>query len=185
MGKCSEITEIFSHIINIKPAFSAPMQITVKGNGIDCEKLARQWEVPSVDSFYADIKLSKWKRIGVYVEGKVFAKITQVCVITLESVVFEIEESIGCILVPDSSKLLLPNDDCSGKKRVVEVRGPDFFAFSSDGMVDIGAVVANFVAVAINPYPKKEGAVFSDVYDNVTNNSTPVSFCIPKGGNEN
>lgn len=68
--------------------------------------------------------------------------------------------------MPSSSKFLYPNGDTSGKKSVVEVRDLDILPFSKDGIIDIGAVVSDFIAVAIDPYPKKEGILFSDIYDN-------------------
>ncbi|XCE17721.1 hypothetical protein Q7L99_03505 [Candidatus Liberibacter asiaticus] len=45
------------------------------------------------------------------------------------------------------------------------IREPDILPFSEDGVIDIGAVIADFTAIAINPYPKKEGITFSNIYD--------------------
>ncbi|AHA27776.1 hypothetical protein [Candidatus Liberibacter americanus] len=164
MGKSLDITEKFSRIINVKSVFSSPMKIKIEANRFDCENLAKQWEVSAVESLYADIKLSKWKRIGVRVEGTVYAKIIQVCVITLEPLTSYIEESLGCVLVPNSSKLLLSNYNCSGKNEF-EIKGVDIIGFAEDGTIDIGFLVSDFAALAINPYPKKEGSVFSDIYN--------------------
>ncbi|MEG8099245.1 DUF177 domain-containing protein [Candidatus Liberibacter brunswickensis] len=141
------------------------MNFKIKADILDCEKLAKQWGVISVENWSADVKLSAWKKVGVRMSGKVCAKIIQACVITLDSVQSEVEDSVSCIFVPSSSKFFYPNGDISGKKNVVEARELDILPFSDDGIIDIGAVIADFTAVAINPYPKKEGVIFSDVYD--------------------
>ncbi|MBL0848486.1 MAG: hypothetical protein EU981_00035 [Candidatus Liberibacter ctenarytainae] len=165
MAKHSEISERFSYMVNVRQIFSSPKNFIVEANVHDCEKLARQWEVLSVESLYADVHLSSWKRIGIRVKGVVHARVVQTCVITLEPVLSKIEESLGCIFVPDSSKLLYPKHDSSSGsgKNIAEVRGPDILPFSDDGIIDIGSMVADTVAVAVNPYPRKEGVSFSDI----------------------
>ncbi|QTP64418.1 hypothetical protein HUT03_03885 [Candidatus Liberibacter africanus] len=141
------------------------MIVKIEADILDCEKLAAQWGVISVESWYADVKLSVWKKVGVRMSGNVCATIVQSCVITLEPVLSKAEDTVGCIFVPSSSKFLYPNGDTSGKKNVVEVRELDILHFSDGGIIDIGAVAADFTAVAINPYPKKEGAIFSHACD--------------------
>ncbi|KGB27804.1 hypothetical protein GS16_01495 [Candidatus Liberibacter solanacearum] len=153
----------FSYCVSIQ---SVPINMKIEANGLDCQKLAEEWDVLSVDNLCADVKLSSWKKGGIRLSGKVCAAIVQACVITLDPLLLQIEESLGCIFVPSSSKFLYPNGDTSGKKSVVEVRELDILPFSKDGIIDIGAVVADFIAVAIDPYPKKEGILFSDIYDN-------------------
>ncbi|AGH17062.1 hypothetical protein WSI_03460 [Candidatus Liberibacter asiaticus str. gxpsy] len=141
------------------------MNLKLKADSLDCKKLAEQLGVMSVESWCADVKLSVWKKVGVRMSGNLYATIIQSCVITLEPLLSEVEDTLGCIFVPSSSKFLYPNGDTSGKKNVVVIREPDILPFSEDGVIDIGAVIADFTAIAINPYPKKEGITFSNIYD--------------------
>ncbi|MBA5724192.1 hypothetical protein H0G72_03535 [Liberibacter sp. Z1] len=135
---------------------SSPANVKIEADVLDCKKLAKQWDVSSVESLYADVKLYLWKKIGIRLTGKVYAKLTQVCVITLEPVISEIEESLGCLFVQDLRHI---ND--SPNKALIEAQGPDILTFSGDGVIDIGLAVSELAAVAINPYPKKKGVAFS------------------------
>lgn len=71
----------FSYCVSIQ---SVPINMKIEANGLDCQKLAEEWDVLSVDNLCADVKLSSWKKGGIRLSGKVCATIVQACVITLD-----------------------------------------------------------------------------------------------------
>jgi uncharacterized metal-binding protein YceD (DUF177 family) len=63
--------------------------------------LARAADAVSVEALDAELQVRPWSDDGFAVTGKVRAKLTQTCVVTLEPVAAEIDEAIDVKLVPD------------------------------------------------------------------------------------
>ena len=154
-----------------KPPFSYPVKVgnisanavTVKVSADDRERkeLAEVWQVVEVKSLAAEVYLSRWKKDGVRVKGRVQAEIVQACVVTLEPVESRIDEEFEQIFVPEGSKLarVVAND---AAEMVLDPDGPDLPEEFSGDSIDIGEAITEFAALAIDPYPRKQGAEFSD-----------------------
>lgn len=81
--------------------------------------------------------------------GTVRGEIVQTCVVTLEPFDAVVEEEIDLRFAPDAPAL----DD--------ETAPPDAPDPIVDGKIDLGSVTAEFLALGLDPYPKKPGAAFS------------------------
>lgn len=98
---------------------------------------------------------------GLRATGRVSATVGQTCVVTLEPVENEVEESIDVIFTPSAGDFVA--EDLSG----AGVSGDAAFEFGetpevfSDGTADLGAVAAEFLLLGIDPYPRKPGAEFT------------------------
>jgi uncharacterized metal-binding protein YceD (DUF177 family) len=91
-------------------------------------------------------------RGGLRVSGNVEATVGQTCVVTLEPIENEIDESVDLVLVPAET---LPAG-ASGHTAEAD-DGPEPLV---DGMIDLGKIATEFLLLAIDPYPRKPGAVF-------------------------
>jgi len=118
--------------------------------------LAGEHGLLGVDKFRADLTLQPWKADGVRVHGHVRATIVQACIVSLEPVVAEIDEAVDAVFVPEGSKLALPNWIERGEM-VLDAEGPDAPETFSGDTIDVGAVAEEFFALAIDPYPRKQG----------------------------
>ncbi len=85
-------------------------------------------------------------RDGVHVVGTVLARVGQTCVITLEPIEDDIEAPVDLVFAPPQ-----------GKKAELSADAPELLV---DATVDLGAVATEFLVLALDPYPRKEGAVF-------------------------
>jgi uncharacterized metal-binding protein YceD (DUF177 family) len=97
-------------------------------------------------------------RIGgrVHVAGRVQAKVGQTCVVTLEPIENEIDEEVDLIFAP--AEEIAPQtgvDDDDGESPLVEPPEP-----IENGMIDLGRLAADVLFLAIDPYPRKAGAMF-------------------------
>ncbi len=119
------------------------------------EGLRERFGVQALDAVHADLKISPRRGGGLKVAGVVSAKVTQGCVVTLEPVEEEIEETICVIYVPEGSSE--PESAGNADPDVLE----EYDAFDGE-TVDLGELAAQQIAAAINPYPRKEGAVFGN-----------------------
>jgi uncharacterized metal-binding protein YceD (DUF177 family) len=154
-----------------KPPFSYPVKVgnisanavtvTLEADARELEALARFWQVDAVKSLTAELQVARWKKDGVRLKGEVKTDIVQSCVVTLEPVESTIRENFEQIFVPEGSKLarIVTND---AAEMVLDPDGPDLpEAFSGD-TIDVGVVVVEFAALAIDPYPRKPGIEFAD-----------------------
>lgn len=117
------------------------------------EELAGRAGVSAVVSLIARLKVKPEGR-GVIVEGVLDATVRQICVVTLDPFENAIRETISLRFVPESSaELRVPETE--------EIAGEDPPEPLVDGKLDLAPVVAEFLALAVDPYPRKPGAVFA------------------------
>jgi uncharacterized metal-binding protein YceD (DUF177 family) len=154
-----------------RPAFSYPVKVghisanavTVKLEADPRERaaLAELWQVLTVNSLTAELQIARWKKDGIRIKGHVKAEISQACVVTLEPVDAVIDEAFEQVFVPEGSKLARMTSGDSAEM-IVDPDGPDLPETFSGDTIDVGDAVAEFAALAIDPYPRKPGVEFSD-----------------------
>ncbi|MBD8553000.1 DUF177 domain-containing protein [Rhizobium sp. CFBP 8762] len=153
-----------------RPPFSYPVKIAnLSANAVDvrlaadereCAAVAATWDVLAVKDLSAELHMARWKKDGVKIRGHVKAHIVQACVVTLEPVESFIDEPLDVVLVPEGSRLARIAANDSGEM-ILSPEGPDLPDTFVGDTIDVGDVVAEHAALAIDPYPRKEGAVFS------------------------
>lgn len=150
----------FSYRVKVGHVSNNPVTVTITADAAELVALARQWDVPEVRSFAAEFQIQRWKRDGVRLKGRVQADIVQACVVTLEPVEDKIDEPVDAVFVPEGSKLArAPNIE--GGEMLLDPDGPDSPETFEGDAIDAGAVAAEYAAMAIDPYPRKAGAMFS------------------------
>jgi uncharacterized metal-binding protein YceD (DUF177 family) len=154
-----------------KPAFSYPVKVgnisanavTVRLEANEAERKALRdlWAVLDVQSLKAELQIARWKRDGVKIKGRVQATIVQACVVTLEPVVSLIDEPVEAIFVPEGSRLARIAANDSGEM-ILDPEGPDLPDTFTGDTIDAGLTVTEHAALAIDPYPRKQGASFGE-----------------------
>jgi Large ribosomal RNA subunit accumulation protein YceD len=94
-------------------------------------------------------------RDGLHVMGTIAATIGQDCVVTLEPIESEIEEPVDLVFGPPAAPLLVEEE--GSQIEVTPVEAPEPLV---GGSIDLGAIASEFLMLAIDPYPRKPGAVF-------------------------
>jgi uncharacterized metal-binding protein YceD (DUF177 family) len=149
----------FSYAVKVGHVSHNPIEVHVEADDRERKALAVLWKVLSLEELSADLKIRRWKKDGVKVFGEIRGKVTQACVVTLEPVQSEIDEEIDQIFVPEGSALArIPANDQG--ELIVDPDGPDLPETFSGDSIDIGAVVAEFAAMGLDPYPRKPGVEF-------------------------
>lgn len=118
------------------------------------EALARLAGVPDIPRLEAEFELTKHGRDGVRVVGHLSATVEQNCVLTLEPLENKVEEDIDLLFAP------APDAPPDAEKTVARARGEEPPEPLRDGIVDLGAVISEFLLLGIDPYPRKPGSVF-------------------------
>ena len=92
-------------------------------------------------------------RDGLHVVGRVSATVGQTCVVTLEPLENEIDESIDLVFAPGGALLLVASGE-------VEVPAGDEPELLVGGVIDLGAIATEFLILSLDPYPRKPDAIF-------------------------
>jgi len=114
--------------------------------------LAHYAGVEALNALAARLTVKPDGRGGASVRGTLEADVRQTCVVTLEPFDNQIRESVSLRFAPAEAIAPAPPAIELGV-----VDPPDPLA---DGKLDLAAVVAEFLVLAIDPYPRKPGAAF-------------------------
>ena len=109
-----------------------------------------------ISSARASFDLSRRRGGRVHVSGRVQARVGQTCVVTLEPLENDIDEEVDLIFAPSEQipELAEPADS-DDDYEMVEPPEP-----IENGVIDLGRLATDVLYLAIDPYPRKEGAVF-------------------------
>lgn len=121
------------------------------------DAIARLAEVRDVPAFSATFDLAK-RGTKVHVTGRVRAKVGQTCVVSLEPMETDIDEAIDLTFAPPAAGAASADDGLAEPARKGAEDAPEPLTGNS---IDLGAIAAEFLILAIDPYPRKEGAEFA------------------------
>ncbi len=170
----------FSYLVKVGHISANPVEVHLEADGTELKALAKVWDILSVDDLRADLQINRWKKDGIRVKGRVQAKIVQACVVTLDPVPSSIDERFEQIFVPETSKLARHPANDAGEM-VLDPDGPDLPETFTGDTIDAGEVVTEFAALAIDPYPRREGIEFADhIEDTGENDKKPSAFAALK-----
>jgi uncharacterized metal-binding protein YceD (DUF177 family) len=94
----------------------------------------------------------------MHVTGRVTARIGQNCVVTLEPLESDIDEEVDLTFAPKEQipEIDEPEDDEGDSATDMT----NAFEPIENGVIDLGRLASDVLYLAIDPYPRKEGAVF-------------------------
>jgi len=93
----------------------------------------------------------------VHVAGRVQARVGQNCVVTLEPLENDIDEEVDLIFAPPEQIPVLAEPEDADD---VATDMTDAFEPIENGAIDLGRLASDMLYLAIDPYPRTEGAVF-------------------------
>jgi hypothetical protein len=97
------------------------------------------------------------------VVGRVSATVGQTCVVTLEPLANEVEETIDLVFAPQSASKRDSDGAAADERNFDEIwKEPEPLI---GGMVDLGALATEFLILGLDPYPRKPGAIFQPPAD--------------------
>lgn len=152
--------DAYSFKVKVGHVAANPVTVKFVADARECARIAKIWDISKVFTFTGSAAVARWKRDGVRIKGHVEADIEQLCVVTLEPVRQFISEDFEALFVPENSKLAR-FDHHEGGEMILDPEGPDAPETFTGDAIDLGAVAAEFAALALDPYPRIEGAEFA------------------------
>ncbi|MET0969726.1 MAG: DUF177 domain-containing protein [Tardiphaga sp.] len=153
---------------DLTPPWSVPVpviQIPETGLARDIEATPEQRQgmavlggILSVDRVRAELLLVPVKGGTVHVTGRVFGRLAQSCVVTLDPIESDFDEPIDLIFAPASQIRDLADsvdEDIEGEDDTPDPPEP-----IENGLIDLGKLATDAVFLGLDPYPRKPDAVF-------------------------
>jgi Large ribosomal RNA subunit accumulation protein YceD len=112
---------------------------------------------------------------GLRAAGRITARVTQTCVVTLEPIETTFDEPFDVLFLPPDVAGAAPAG--RAPEEADDTREP-----LVNGAADLGAVATQFFLLGIDPYPRKPGAVFASPAEERTAESPFASLSRLKGG---
>lgn len=123
----------------------------IEANAAERAALAEVLELQAIDRLVATLRTRRLASGLIEVSGEMESEVVQSCVVTLEPVPARIRESFRLTFgdvepEPALGEIDISFDDSDPPEPIV------------DGKIDLGALVAEQLSLALDPYPRKEGA---------------------------
>jgi hypothetical protein len=153
-----------------------PKQVSFSASEQERKDLARRLQVNAVESAEAQMTLQRDRgSYYIHVTGSVKALIRQSCVVTLELLRNEISDEFEAWYTdqPDVVSLTKARREKEGKMDAEvpimdEHEDPEKVV---DGHIDLGELAAQYLSLAINPYPHADGAEHEQAVDSIMESS--------------
>jgi len=152
--------EEFSRPVAVDRIPPAGEEKRIEANAAERAALARRYGVEQVLALSATLRLEARRGRSVHLSGSARALLVQTCVISLDPIETE--------AVAEFETLYRPAPDPEGGRPGRKDDTPDLGdidpeaedeEFYTGSAIDLGAAVAEAIALAIDPYPRKPGAV--------------------------
>ena len=138
--------------------FSRPLQVDrvpklgsherIAAHEKECAALAKRLGLPRLHSLGGLLKATPWRGGGLKITGTLTAEVDQVSVVSLETFTSTLEYAIERYFLPPRTGTPTAEEDVE----TIE-----------NGSVDLGEILAETMALELDPYPRREGEVFNDI----------------------
>ena len=142
-----------SRVIDVSDVSPEGLEVDVEADEAERQSLAADFGLPAVHRLAAHYRLRRVTG-GVRVDGTVSAEVEQTCIVTLEPVTSPVDEHVDLMFSEHAPERGADADDTV---RMGERDPPEPIV---NGRIDLGAVTAEFLALGLDPYPRKPGAAF-------------------------
>lgn len=142
----------FERSIMLDTLGRAPLEESFEASGAERELLANRFDLLAVESFTGRYEILRQDDGSVVVDGSFSADVVQACVRSLAPVPDHIADSFCVRFVPGLVPEPIDEDDLES---LVDMEDQEPLEGDS---IPVGEIVAQYLALSLNPYPRLEGA---------------------------
>ncbi len=134
---------------------------SIEAKPAEREALAKRFGVLGIDALTARFTLKRVRAgRGVRLEGTVEGKARQACVVSLQPVAQNISETFATVFVPEQDLKPIELDEEGAVNLDAFLGDEELEEALPEGPLDLGEIAAQEFAVALDPYPRADGAGF-------------------------
>lgn len=139
----------FSRPLRVAGVPAAGQRLLLEATAAECAALAARFGILAVQALHAELALRPDAAGGIAVDGLLRARVVQACVVSLEPVAQHLADEFAFRILPEGAE---PSESLEDEDEV-EVQ---------HGIAELGEVVAQYLSLALDPYPRAEGAELPD-----------------------
>jgi len=150
----SDPHSIWSKTVALEDIPERGLHVHVVADEATRQRLAQAASLRDITRLEASADLTRQAGQSVRVTGEVVASIGQTCVVSLEPTEAQVHEAFDLVFSPQ--------EPGAGAATTAEVPfdGEEPPELLTGGLIDLGAIAAEFFLLGIDPYPRKSGVVF-------------------------
>lgn len=142
----------FSRVLGLGELEPGPVERQLSANAEECAALATRFGIPGVTHLWGVLTVSRPGRgPAIRVAGRIEAEVTQTCVVSLEPIAQQVSE--GFVQRYTLEAVPEPEEEVFSDPDAEEPPEP----LTGDSL-DLGEVLAEQLALALDPYPRAPGA---------------------------
>ena len=143
----------FSRIFDLTLPSNVERMHTISATKEECQAIAERLGALDLKALEARFKIIQEEDPSCFIiSGKLHAELTQNCVVTLLPVDEVVDEAM-------SIKVRLEEHPEEHEEFTLEPGEGEDIEYAPHAKVNVGELVVQYLALAMNPYPKKEGVV--------------------------
>jgi uncharacterized metal-binding protein YceD (DUF177 family) len=141
--------------------FSRPLELArvpglgshekIAADAQECGALAKRFQVPRIHAVSAELKAKSWRGGGMKISGQAFIDLDQVSVVSLET--FRSKVTIPV----ERYFLNIPKGEENESEHDIDP--------IENGVIDLGEVIAETIALELDPYPRMKGEAFTAIIE--------------------
>jgi len=135
-----------------------PIDLRFEPDAAVLKDLAKLLGLVAVESLTAEVFLRPWMD-GAEVSGLIRARVTQVCSVSADEFEEPVESRFSVHVLPADSEYA-PQDEDSGGELGLDPEGDDPPDVLEGESIDVSGYVIEHLALELDPFPRKPGAVF-------------------------
>jgi uncharacterized metal-binding protein YceD (DUF177 family) len=156
MAVVQSVPHPFSHPLVVASLPRMGQRVKFSASAEQLVAIADLLKIPSVESLEVFF-LAEHARHGSFrITGEVKAELHQMCVVTLEAFQCSTDEAVDVRFAPQEK--LAPVTKSEIERALDDEEPPELLL---DGTIDLGALAVEYVAISLDPYPRKPGVAFS------------------------
>jgi hypothetical protein len=163
----SEEAEPFSRPLAVESIRETGARLKFAASEAECAALAERDELLGLRDLVVEAEVFRRGKEGLLVKGRVTALVTQTCVVSLEPFESPVDEAFEIEFAPQAeaeaayARAMAEIEAAADKAAALaEQRDPPDPIIG--GKIDLGVLAAEFLALGLDPYPRKPGARFED-----------------------
>jgi uncharacterized metal-binding protein YceD (DUF177 family) len=146
-------TELFRPV-SLAKIGPAGLDIVVRATAEECAAIAARMGLPAVQSLGCSYRLTVENGgVSVFAKGRLRAEVTRVCIVSAEDFESLVDDEFEVRFVPAGTEREDPDTDL-----------PDEIPYEAD-TIDLGEATAEQLGLALDPYPRIEGATVPTIDD--------------------
>jgi len=154
----------FTRNIDVSHLGNAGVKQQIVANAEERLALQNEFGLLGLETLQADVDIRPWGPKGVKVDGRLRADVVQACIVTLEPVPAHIDQRFSLSFLPADA--IAEDPKTVAEAEVVVIYDEEDPPEPLEGhAIDLGPIVAEQLALALDPYPRAPGASLQEAVE--------------------